>query len=124
LHAQSRKKPYDLHLKEKFKKYRNYLNSAIKKAKFDFYGDKIKKCNNDPKLIWKTIKEATQGHPNTKIKTLHIDINNTIYTNKTHPLKIADHFNEFFANITSKNANNYINTTESSVDNIVPSLPL
>jgi len=75
-------------------------------------------------LIWKTIKEATQGHPNTKIKTLHIDINNTIYTNKTHPLKIADHFNEFFANITSKNANNYINTTESSVDNIVPSLPL
>lgn len=65
LHAQSRKKPYDLHLKEKLKKYRNYLNSTIKKAKFDFYGEKIKKCNNDPKLIWKTIKEATQGNPNT-----------------------------------------------------------
>ncbi|KAL5245851.1 hypothetical protein ACI65C_013259 [Semiaphis heraclei] len=124
LHAQSRKKPYDLQLKEKFKKCRNYLNSAIKKAKFDFYGDKIKKCNNNPKLIWKTIKEATQGHPNTNIKTLHIDINNTTYTNKTQPFKIAEHFHECFANITSKNENNYINTTEISVDNIDPSLPL
>jgi len=50
----------------------------------------------------KTIKEATQGHLNTKIKTLHIDINNTTYTNKTQPFKIAEHFNEYFANITSK----------------------
>jgi len=69
-------------------------------------------------LIWKTIKKATKGHPNTKIKTLHIDINNTTYTNKTQPFKITEHFNEYFANITSKNAKNYINTTESSVDNL------
>lgn len=61
LHSQSRKKPYDLALKEKFKKYRNNLNNILNKAKFNFYGNKIKQCNNNPKKIWKTINEATKG---------------------------------------------------------------
>jgi len=51
LHSQSRKKPYDLALKEKFKKYRNNLNNILNKAKFNFYENKIKQCNNNPKQI-------------------------------------------------------------------------
>jgi len=75
-------------------------------------------------LISKTIKEITQGLPNNKSKTLHIEINNIIHTSDTQPSKIAEHFNEYFANITTKNANNNITTTESTTDNIiVKSLP-
>jgi len=75
-------------------------------------------------LIWKTIKEATQGLQHNKSKTLHIEINNNIYTSDTQPSKIAEHFNEYFANITTKTSNNNITTTESTADNIVTSLPI
>jgi len=120
LHSQSRKKPYDLALKEKFKKYRNNLNNILNKEKFNFYGNKIKQCNRDPKKIWKTINEATKGpNYNNKNNNLQINIENNIYSNKTHPEKIANYFNNYFAKITTKNLNELNEPTYDNIDETV-----
>jgi myo-inositol-1-phosphate synthase len=66
----------------------------------------IKLKNVDSKQIWKTLKEAIKNHPNNKNKTLQIEINNIMCTNEAHLSKIAEYFNEYFANITTKDANN------------------
>jgi len=52
LHLKSRKKPYNLTLKENYKKYRNNI---LSNAKYFYYSNKIKQCNNDTKRIWNTI---------------------------------------------------------------------
>jgi len=70
---------------------------------------KVKKLKNvitTPNWYGKLLNKPHKVIQILKIKTLHIDINNTTYSNKTQPFKIAEHFNEYFANITSKSTNN------------------
>ncbi|KAL4098041.1 hypothetical protein QTP88_022713 [Uroleucon formosanum] len=90
--------------------WNNTPTTASINTKFNFYGNKIKQCNNNPKKIWKTINEATIGqNNNNKNNNLHINIENNIYSNKTHPEKNANYFNNYFAKITTKNLNELMN---------------
>jgi len=50
---------------------------------------------------------------------LQINIKNNIYSNKTHPEKIANYFNNYFAKITTKNLNELIELTSDNSNETV-----
>ncbi|KAF0771556.1 neuroblastoma-amplified sequence-like [Aphis craccivora] len=78
LHAQSRKKPYDLLLKDKYKKYRNNLISDIKNQ--NFYEDSLKKI-----VTWFSNNNLTLNNN----KTVFLTFSNTSRTTHNVPtLKI------------------------------------
>ena len=88
--------PFNLDLKNNYKKYANKLNNLIKYLKFKYEKDKINNFNRDNKKIWNFVKDkiGTGNRKNT-----NIDLINHNNFDIKDPFEIANHFNTFFAEI-------------------------
>lgn len=118
MHMQVRKYPYDDKLKNNYLLYRNLCNKLIKQAKYKYYKKEIKTAKNDPKKIWKIVKDITFSNPknDSKIKALLINGNKTL--TKNEPGKVANFINSQFAKVGSNLAEKILlknGTTEDSL---------
>lgn len=59
LHVQSKKSPENLILQVTYSRYRNFCNMLLRKLKRVHEKNEIEKSKNNPKALWKTIKEIT-----------------------------------------------------------------
>ena len=79
---------------ETYKSYRNSVNIAMRKAKVDYYRNRIRNKKNNPKQAWKTVNDILgRGRKNDTINEIKVD-HNTV----SSPTKISECFNDYFAN--------------------------
>lgn len=98
-------------LKNKYKLYRNYLNKLIHKTKNMYYANKINNDIGNPKKVWTTINEITNRKSKNHSKINRIICNNNItYSSSTDSKKMANFFNDYFANVGSKMASEITNS--------------
>jgi len=84
-----------------YKKYRNLYNTILRASKKLYFFSEIQKSRKNPKKTWQILNEAMQT--NTQRNTIEkITSNGNLLTS---PLDIANSFNEFFAGIGNKIAN-------------------
>ena len=77
------------------RKYRNCLNSVIRQAKRNYYMNTFNSCQNNIKKTWGLIKQLLSKKP--KSSTIRsIIINNSEIADNS---EIAEHFNNYFADI-------------------------
>ena len=89
---------------DRYKKYRNCLNSVIRLSKQLHWSNLFKKYEKDMKNTWKLINNILHKENNKNNISTHFitDDNNELKDNQ----EIADSFNEFFVNIGPKLSNN------------------
>ena len=97
---------------EKFKSYRNMLNTLLKKSKQDYYKEYFKKSTGDAKATWNGIRELVtlkkrKSHFPSKIIKNNITI--------TDQKEIANEFNEYFATVGKQLAVSITPTGESYI---------
>lgn len=77
---------------------RNQITNKIRNLKYKFYKNKILEADNDPKIIWNSVKELTTGKKvNKKIENVTEEDGTEIL--KTETQQIANRFNKFFSNV-------------------------
>ncbi|CAB4021886.1 Hypothetical predicted protein, partial [Paramuricea clavata] len=106
----------------KFRAIRNKVNSELKKAKKNYFCNKIKDCVRvkDPKQSWKLINNLL-GKNNKSNNISQLKVEDVIISDD---IKIAESFNDFFVNIGAKLANEIeINSTDFTSLQSVPSRP-
>lgn len=59
LHVKSKKSPDNLILHVTYTRYRNFCNTLLRKLKRTYEKSELEKSRNNPKALWKTIKEIT-----------------------------------------------------------------
>ena len=66
------------------KKYCNILDNIIKNAKFKYEKDVIKKCDDNPRQLWKIINSKLEktSKPTTEIKNIYITTSKKLKTQK------------------------------------------
>ena len=82
---------------EKYKKYRNKLNSTLRLAKRNYFADLLEKEKNNMRNTWKVINSIIR--PKTNTCTDKFVSENTTYT---CPIEIVTEFNNYFANVGPK----------------------
>ena len=92
-----------------FRRKRNYVNKFKLNLKNTFYSNEVDKSRDDPKKLWKKIKELIPNQTDSKISDMTID-DGSIISNKK---KISNHFNDFFVNIGAKLASKFPTTDTS-----------
>lgn len=82
-----------------YKRYRNIYNTLVRQSKKNHFTAKIENSKNDPKKLWKTLNE-TLNRKQSNISNIDyiIDKNEKIYEST----KMANSFNDFFANIANE----------------------
>ena len=76
-----------------YSKYRNIVQREVKMAKSNYFSDKISENKNNPKSLWHHLKQL--GYKAHKAVNSNIVLN--IDDENCHsPLKVANHFNNFF----------------------------
>ncbi len=90
------KETNDSILFDRYKKLRNEIQRDIKKAKANYFQNKIEEDNGDPKKLWKHLKNLGYSSKSNSSTSVVLDINGSscfdAYT-------IACHFNDFFTSI-------------------------
>ena len=81
--------------KTEYSKYRNKLNSLIKKQQKKYYGCLIKDNKNNLSKTWDIIKSVIGRNKTAMKSNKFVHNNNEIFDN----FDIANHFNDFFTNI-------------------------
>ena len=81
--------------KTMYRKYRNILNTVIRKSKEDYYTKQFEESNTC-KQTWNIINNILNKNTERKTHRCFCDENNQTFTNSTD---IAEKFNEFFINI-------------------------
>jgi len=113
MYGQKIKNPNNITLITKYNKFRNLLNTLIKKAKSMYYHNKIYNNKGNVKKLWETIKYVTNNSSNNSKNTVHSLINNEgikISDNKIIPNIFNDYFSSVGMNIYDKILNkNYFN---------------
>lgn len=84
-----------------FKNYRNTLTAVIRKAKENYFKEKLNNNVNNMKETWKTINHL-MGEKNTKLPSSMDFHNRSFYNNG----EISEHFNNYFCNIANDLAAN------------------
>jgi hypothetical protein len=121
LHKLSKQEPFNINLKNKYKQYRNKLTEIIAKAKYSYFGEKVKNNSSNPKIIWSIIKQAT--HQNVaKSPEINLKINNITYNFRTNASIITNKLNDFFLTMGDLNGN--ISNKEIEYNNNNPSCSL
>lgn len=97
-----------------FKTYRNTLTSAIRKAKENYYKQKLEGCAGNSKKTWEILNNI-MGKSNNQLPTSIKLFDKTSSTN----LEIAESINNYFCNIASNLASN-VENTPMSFENFLP----
>jgi len=91
----------------KFKTFRNKLNSVIKKSKSSYFSEKFQKAKGDMRQTWKTINNVMGRGKKQNLPNKFKDKNGETITD---PINIANEFNNFFVNVGPDLAANIQNT--------------
>ena len=83
---------YNVH---KYKQYKNKLTSILKFEEKNLYQRQIKDNKNNLRKVWAIIKEVINKNKNSRISDQFIINDKT----ETDPIRIAQGFNKYFANI-------------------------
>ena len=112
-----KKEPFNINLKNKYKTFRNTLTNLIKIAKINYYSKKFETHRNNPKMFWKTVREAANINTdkNEAIKEINTQ-NGLVHTDN---VQIATEFNNYFSNIGSEIASTISNNGVNSI-NLTP----
>lgn len=106
----------NLDVYQRYKNYRNKINSLISKTKASYYKAKINENPKDSKLLWKMINNSLnktlQADP---IKSIKLNNNNL-----TSEKQIANEFNDYYINIADKMANDITSNACRSGKSITP----
>lgn len=98
LYKKYKKIPNDENL-QKYKMYRNKLDSLIRKSKRQYFENKFNKSKNDMQKTWKTINNITGRNKQQKVQSQFVNSDGEKITN---PQTISNDFNDFFVNIGPK----------------------
>ena len=98
----SNKNKDDKELRSKFNLLRNKVQREIRKAKTNFFKDKIEENKDNPKKLWKQFKSLGYSSKCTSNSKIILDINNDPCF---EPQKISDHMNNYFLNVASNLVN-------------------
>ena len=79
----------------KYKHYRNKIVNLIRLSKSNHFKHFFQTNMNNAKNIWKGVRQIIKCKENSKSK-ISLNINNKV---ESDPLKIANHFNEYFTSI-------------------------
>lgn len=107
MHIKSKKSPDNIILKSTYSRYRNFCNNLLRKLKKSYETAQLEKAKNNPKVLWKTIKEITNTH---KAKPSPVEL----LTIRDSPKSAINEVGHFFANIGKNLASKIINDTASS----------
>lgn len=100
-----------------YKSYRNLYNKVVRASKMLYYKTNVNKNKNNPKEMWKTLKEAIN------MKSAKSNVINQIVVDDitvTDSVKIANEFNSFFSQV-GKDIKDNIPVTNASVDDYLNS---
>ena len=109
---------FDPILSANYKKYRNILHKTIDRAKQTYYFDYIAVNKNNSQNLWKLVKQLTKIKQATSTTPSFIRDNNEIITDDK---SICEKFNEYFANIGARMAQQ-IKPNNNTSDCINPTL--
>ena len=85
---------------EEYRSLRNKVSTLIDKAKRETYQNKIEEAKNDPRTIWKLLRQFGAGNKHgSSDSNFGIKLNDKLITNEKD---VADIFNDFFINVPSK----------------------
>ena len=85
---------------DEYRNIRNKISTMIVKAKKEMYRNKLEEGQNDPRTIWKIFRQfGACSKMRSAEDALGIQVDEHVITNEQI---IADHFNKFFINVTSK----------------------
>ena len=87
-----------------YKKLRNKVNNKKNQEKKNYYNVIIENSKDDPKQMWKKLKELVPDKSNKKSQVKRLEINGN---DETDSFKIAEHFNHYFVSIASKLAEKF-----------------
>ncbi len=82
-----------------FKRYRNKLNTLIRKSKKEYYNKRFESVKNNLRKTWKTINSIIGRNKKSNTQTNFIDSNGCAISD---PQVISEEFNNFFVNIGPK----------------------
>ncbi len=83
-----------------FKTLRNEVNRLIKKAKAEFFNEKISEHRSKPRQLWKCLKQTGySSRLKTKVKNIKLDIGGSLITEN---VSVANSLNHFFVTIANK----------------------
>lgn len=105
LHQQCLKFPYDINLKNEYKKLRNKINNQIKYAKNNYLKGVIYNGKMDSKRIWEGVKRVTNTLKREQEITKICLQDKTFY----NPDEIANTFNSYYKNVGYQLAKNIKN---------------
>jgi hypothetical protein len=86
---------------QKYKDFKTVYSKTLRAAKKLYFQQKLEANVKNPKKTWETLNEA-MGKEKHSSNVEKININGT---QSSDPLKMANHFNEFFTQIGKKNSN-------------------
>ena len=102
-------------LDAKHKKYKNLLTKLTRKSKDSHYKTFFNENKNSALKIWEGIKKIINIKPTNKSKTINLNINGNLTTDK---IKIAKEFNTFFNTIPAKIDSKIVTTNYSFLDTL------
>ncbi len=82
-----------------FCKYRTIVQKEVKMAKSNYFSKQISENRNNPKSLWQHLKQL--GYKAHKAGNANIVLNND-NENCHSPIRIANHFNDFFTTVAAK----------------------
>ena len=85
-------------LRQEFNELRNQVQREIKKAKSNFFKDKIEENKNNPKKLWNQFKSLGYSNKSKVNSKVVLNIDNTICF---QPKRIAQYMNDYFLNVAS-----------------------
>ena len=101
LHRKTKSEPFNIVLKKKYQKFRNFVSNQIKYAKRDYFAQEFESCKNNTNEKWKFIKKIiTKNETDDSISMIKKDGSEI-----TDPTEIVENFNHFFVKIGSSLAN-------------------
>ncbi len=99
LHKLLKSQPFNANLRQRFVCYRNTLHSLIKRAKFDYYKDKINASKGDARKFWSTINEIA-GRPSSKGKfPIQSFYSGDIINQNIQTKEVCQNFCDYFAGV-------------------------
>jgi hypothetical protein len=97
MYIKKRKRPFDLNFANKFWKYKNLLQTIIKKARILHYQNEILQANSYTKSTWRIINEITENKnkPKIPITSLCSKDDKIVYDK----FEICNILNNYFTNV-------------------------
>lgn len=102
------RQPFNYLLRNEFTQYRNMLHSAIKRAKYNYYKNKVEEATGNPRKFWSVINEISGRIDNSKSFPVSAFSRPGEVIDSQKTKEIANQFNQYFAKVGTNLANSII----------------